>query len=187
VPGPASILLVTPWATEPAVVDAPDDPAAVRAGLEPATPRVPETGGRAREQHEGHDCFDLSHARRPSLRAAAFAVYLTRMRMAGGPESELPAQLVPSVEEFQEKREKLNADQGGRLTLEKGDAPEGSQEGPRGRVGVNRRLRFPCRREEGSLSCSLEGTQGHRGRRAKGRQPPGRLGSRKRGRSRNAE
>ncbi len=150
------------------MVDAPDDPAAVRAGLEPATPRVPETGGRAREQHEDHDCFDLSHARRPSLRAAAFAVYLTRMRMAGGPESELPPQLVPSVEEFQEKREKLNADQGGRLTLEKGDAPEGCQEGPQGRVGVNRRLRFPCRREEGSLSCSLEGTQGHRGRRATG-------------------
>jgi hypothetical protein len=83
-PGPASILLVTPWAPEPAVVDAPDDPAAVRAGLEPATPRVPETGGRAREKHEGHDHFDLSHARRPSLRTAAFAIYLTRMRMAGG-------------------------------------------------------------------------------------------------------
>ena len=83
-PGPASILLVTPWAPEPTVVDAPDDPAAVRAGLEPATPREPETGGRAREKHEGHDHFDLSHVRRPSLRTAAFAIYLTRMRMPRG-------------------------------------------------------------------------------------------------------
>jgi hypothetical protein len=55
------------------VVDAPDDPAAVRAGLEPSD------ATRTRDDH-----FDLSHARRPSLRTAAFALYLTRMRMAGG-------------------------------------------------------------------------------------------------------
>jgi hypothetical protein len=66
------------------MVDAADDPAAVRAGLEPAPPRVPETGGRAREKYEDSDRFELSHARRLSLRAAAFAIYLTRMRMAGG-------------------------------------------------------------------------------------------------------
>jgi hypothetical protein len=37
---------------------------------------------------------------------------------------ELPPKFLPSVEEFQEKLEKLNADQGGRLTLEKGDDPK---------------------------------------------------------------
>ena len=71
------------------MVDAPDDPAAVRAGLEPATPREPETGGRAREKHDSHDHFDLSHARRPSLRATAFGIHLTLVRMAVAPESEL--------------------------------------------------------------------------------------------------
>lgn len=94
-PGPASVLFVTPWATEPAVVDAPDDPAAVRAGLEPATPRVPETGGRAREKHEGHDRFDLRHARRPSLRQCLrHPSYPVRMTV--GPESELPGK-APAV------------------------------------------------------------------------------------------
>jgi hypothetical protein len=66
-------------------------------------PHVPEAGGRAREKHEGHDRFDLSHARRPRLRAAAFALYLTRVRTAGRPEVGAVAKLLPSVEEFQEK------------------------------------------------------------------------------------
>jgi hypothetical protein len=74
-------------------MDAPDDPAAVRAGLEPATPRVPETAGHAREKPEGHDRFDLSHARRQSLRATAYAIYLTRIRMAGAGGAERPVEL----------------------------------------------------------------------------------------------
>jgi hypothetical protein len=36
----------------------------------------------------------------------------------------LPAKLLPLVEEFKGKLEKLDADQGGRLTLEKGDGPK---------------------------------------------------------------
>ena len=108
-PGPASILPVTPWVTEPAVVEAPDDPAAVRAGLGPATPHVPETGRRAHEKHEGDDRFDLSHARRPSLSALLSPSILPGCGWRAGRKSELPAKLLPSVEEFQEKLQKLNA------------------------------------------------------------------------------
>jgi hypothetical protein len=103
------------------VVDAPDHPAAVRARLEPATPRVPETGGRAREKPEDHDRFDLSHARRQSLRATAYAVYLTRMRMPGAGGAERPAELLPLVKEFREGAEELNGDQGG--LCREGDDP----------------------------------------------------------------
>jgi hypothetical protein len=36
----------------------------------------------------------------------------------------LPAKLLPLVEEYREKLEKLTAEQGRRLTLEKGDDPK---------------------------------------------------------------
>jgi hypothetical protein len=35
----------------------------------------------------------------------------------------LPAKLLPLVEEYRDKLEKLTTEQGGRLTLEKGDGP----------------------------------------------------------------
>ena len=76
-----------------------------------------------------------------------------------GRRSELPAKLVPSVEEFQERLEKLNADQGGRLTVKKGDDPKDLR---KALEALNRRIRFPFRGEEGSLSFYLEGKQGHR-------------------------
>jgi hypothetical protein len=80
-----------------------------------------------------------------------------------GRRSKLPAKLVPSVEEFQERLEKLNADQGGRLTVEKGDDPKDLRKALEAAAGsLNRRIRFPFRGEEGSLSFYLEGKQGHR-------------------------
>jgi hypothetical protein len=94
----------------------------VRAHLEPAAPRVPETGGRAREKPEDHDRFDLSHARRQGLRATAYAIYLTRIRMAGAGGAERPAELLPLVKAFRESSEELNVDQGG--LCREGDDPK---------------------------------------------------------------
>ena len=65
----------------------------------------------------------------------------------------LPAKLLPMVEEYKEKLEKLNADQGGRLTLEKGDDAKDLRKVLKAAAGsLNRRIRFPCRREEGAVS-----------------------------------
>jgi hypothetical protein len=63
---------------------------------------------------------------------------------------------------------KLTADQGGRLTLEKGDDPKDLRRGLKAAaVVLNRRIRFPFRGEDGSLSFYLEAKRGRRGRRAK--------------------
>lgn len=81
----------------------------------------------------------------------------------------LPAKLLPLVEEYREKLEKLTAEQGGRLTLEKGDDPKDLRKALKAAAtAVNRRIRFPFRGEEGSLSFYLEGQRGRRrGRRLK--------------------
>ena len=80
----------------------------------------------------------------------------------------LPAKLLPLVEEYREKLEKLSADQGGRLTLEKGDDAKELRRALKAAAGaLNRRIRFPFRGEDGSLSFYLEGKRGRRGRRAK--------------------
>jgi hypothetical protein len=75
----------------------------------------------------------------------------------------LPAKLLPLVEEYREKLEKLTVDQGGRLTLEKGDDPKELRRALKAAAGtLNRRIRFPFRGEEGSLSFYLEGQRGRR-------------------------
>jgi hypothetical protein len=80
----------------------------------------------------------------------------------------LPAKLLPLVEEYREKLEKLSADQGGRLTLEKGDDAKELRRALKAAAGaLNRRIRFPFRGEDGSLSFYLEGKRGRQGRRAK--------------------
>jgi hypothetical protein len=57
--------------------------------------------------------------------------------------------------------EKLTAEQGGRLTLEKGDHPKELRRALKAAAAtVNRRVRFPFRGEEGSLSFYLEGQRG---------------------------
>jgi hypothetical protein len=81
----------------------------------------------------------------------------------------LPAKLLPLVEECREKLEKLTADQGARLTLEKGDDPKELRRALKAAAGIlNRWIRFPFRGEDGSLSFYLEGKRGRRGRRPKG-------------------
>jgi hypothetical protein len=61
--------------------------------------------------------------------------------------------------------EKLTTDQGGRLTLEKGDDPKDLRKALKAAAGtLNRRVRFPFRGEEGSVSFYLEGKRGRRGR-----------------------
>jgi hypothetical protein len=81
----------------------------------------------------------------------------------------LPAKLLPLVEEYKEKLEKLAGDQGGRLTLEKGDDPKDLRKALKAAAGsLNRKIRFPFRGEEGSLSFYLEGQRGRRGRRPRG-------------------
>ncbi len=84
--------------------------------------------------------------------------------------------------------EKLTAEQGGRLTLEKGDdAKELRRALKAAAAAVNRRVRFPFRGEEGSLSFYLEGQRGRRrGRRPKGAGGAGEAPKRKRGRPKKA-
>jgi len=56
----------------------------------------------------------------------------------------LPAKLVPLVEEYREKLEKLTAEQGGRLTLEKGAEPKALRRARKAAAGsLNCRIRFP--------------------------------------------
>jgi hypothetical protein len=96
----------------------------------------------------------------------------------------LPAKLLPLVEEYREKMEKLTAEQGARLTLEKGDdAKELRRALKAAAAAVNRRVRFPFRGEEGSLSFYLEGQRGRR----RGRRPKAGAGApKRRGRPRKA-
>lgn len=101
----------------------------------------------------------------------------------------LPAKLLPLVEEYKGKLEKLSATQGGTLVLEKGDDPKDLRKALKAAAtSLSRRIRFPFRGEEGSVSFYLEGTRGRRGRRPKGE--TGGAGSeaprRKRGRPRKA-
>src|SRR5512132_4225034 len=97
----------------------------------------------------------------------------------------LPAKLLPLVEEYREKLEKLSADQGARLTLEKGDDAKDLRKALKAAAGsLNRRVRFPFRGEEGAVSFYLEGQRGRR----RGRPPKGEAATeaprRKRGRPR---
>lgn len=96
----------------------------------------------------------------------------------------LSAKLLPLVEEYREKLEKLTAEQGGRLTLEKGDdAKELRRALKAAAAAVSRRVRFPFRGEEGSLSFYLEGQRGRR----RGRRPKAEAGApKRRGRPRKA-
>ena len=95
----------------------------------------------------------------------------------------LPTKLLPLVEEYKEKLEKLADDQGGRLTLEKGDDPKDLRKALKAAAGVlNRRIRFPFRGEEGAVSFYLEKP---RGRRPKSE--PAATGRKRRGRPRKGE
>jgi hypothetical protein len=97
----------------------------------------------------------------------------------------LPAKLLPLVEEYREKLEKLQADQGGRLTLEKGDDPKELRRALKAAAGsLNRRIRFPFRGEDGSLSFYLEGQRGRRRRKAGAEAGAAEAPKRKRGRPR---
>jgi hypothetical protein len=97
----------------------------------------------------------------------------------------LPAKLLPLVEEYKEKLEKLSAEQGGRLTLEKGDDAKDLRRALKAAAGsLGRRIRFPFRGEEGSLTFYLEGRRGRRGRRGAGPEPGGEAPKRRRGRPR---
>jgi hypothetical protein len=94
----------------------------------------------------------------------------------------LPAKLLPLVEEYREKLEKLSADHGGRLVLEKGDDAKDLRRALKAAAGaLNRRARFPFRGEEGSVSFYLVKT---RGRRAKAEAAAAETPRRKRGRPR---
>lgn len=101
----------------------------------------------------------------------------------------LPAKLMPLVEEFREKLEKLRPDQGGRLTLEKGDDPKDLRRALKAAAAsLNRRIRFPFRGEEGAVSFYLEGRRGRRGGRGRAEAETGRAEAprRRRGRPRKA-
>jgi len=91
----------------------------------------------------------------------------------------LPAKLMPLVEEYKAKLGKLGADQGGRLMLEKGDDAKDLRKALKAAAtALNRRVRFPFRGEDGSVSFYLEKP---RGPKAKGTSTNGR---RRRGRPR---
>jgi hypothetical protein len=81
----------------------------------------------------------------------------------------LPAKLLPLVEEYKDKLEKLPADQGGKLVLEKGDDAKDLRKALKvAASSLNRRIRFPFRGEDGSLSFYLEAKRGRRARRPRG-------------------
>ncbi len=62
----------------------------------------------------------------------------------------LPAKLLPLVEEYKDKLEKLSADQAGKLVLERGDDPKELRRALKAAAGsLNRRIRFPFRGEDG--------------------------------------
>jgi len=93
----------------------------------------------------------------------------------------LPAKLMPLVEEYRDKLGKLGADQGARLVLEKSDDAKDLRKALKAAArSLNRRIRFPFRGEEGSLSFYIEKA---RGRKSKGEAAPSR---RRRGRPRKA-
>jgi hypothetical protein len=95
----------------------------------------------------------------------------------------LPAKLLPLVEESRQKLEKLSADQGARLTLEKGDDPKDLRKALKAAAGaLNRRVRFPFRGEEGALSFYLVKTRGRKAQAEATTEAP----RRKRGRPRKA-
>jgi hypothetical protein len=97
----------------------------------------------------------------------------------------LPAKLLPLVEEYRGHLEKLKADQGGRLTLEKGDDPKELRRALKAAAtSLNRRIPFPFRGEEGTLSFYLMGRSGRRGRRGAEAQAGAEAPKRKRGRPR---
>lgn len=98
----------------------------------------------------------------------------------------LPAKLLPLVEEYREKMEKLTLEQGGRLTLEKGDDAKDLRKALKAAAtAVNRRIRFPFRGEDRSLSFCLEGQRGRR-RRARAEAGATEAPKRKQGRPRKA-
>jgi hypothetical protein len=75
----------------------------------------------------------------------------------------LPAKLLPLVEEYREKLEKLTADQGAKLVLEKGDDAKDLRKALKVAAGaLNRRVRFPFRGEEGAVSFYLVKTRGRK-------------------------
>ena len=96
----------------------------------------------------------------------------------------IPGKLLPLVEEYRSHLEKLRADQGGRLVLEKGDDAKELRRVLKVAAGaLNRRIRFPFRGEEGSLSFYLDETR-RRGRRRKGEGAAAQSGARRKGRPR---
>jgi len=97
----------------------------------------------------------------------------------------LPAKLLPLVEEYKDKLEKLSADQGGKLVLEKGDDPKELRRALKAAAGsLNRRIRFPFRGEDGALSFYLEARRRRRGRRAASAEAGAESPKRRRGRPR---
>src|SRR5947208_1172075 len=75
----------------------------------------------------------------------------------------LSAKLLPLVEEYRERIEKLGADQGAKLVLEKGDDSKDLRKAVKAAASLlNRRIRFPFRGEEGAVSFYLEKPRGRR-------------------------
>jgi hypothetical protein len=77
----------------------------------------------------------------------------------------VPGKLLPLVEEFKGNLEKLKTDQGGKITLEKGDEAKDIRAALKAAaVSMKKRVRYPFRGEEGAVSFYLVGLQGRRGR-----------------------
>lgn len=75
----------------------------------------------------------------------------------------LPAELMPLIEDFKEKLGKFDADQGGRLVLEKNDDAKDVRRALKAAAtSLDRRIRFPFRGEEGAVSFYLEKPRGRR-------------------------
>ena len=98
----------------------------------------------------------------------------------------IPAELLPMVDKIKKNLEDLEADQAGRFILEKGDDAGNIRKVVRfAAESMSKRIRFPFRGEEGSLTFYLEELK-RRGRppKSESEAPAPAAGKRKRGRPR---
>lgn len=94
----------------------------------------------------------------------------------------IPGKLLPLVEELKGNLEKLRNDQGGKLTLEKGEDPKDIRKALKvAAASMSKRIQFPFRGEDGSVSFYLQSQRGRR----KGRRKTS-AGGKKRGRPKKA-
>ena len=77
--------------------------------------------------------------------------------------TKIPGRLLPIVQELKGSISKLRSDQGGRLSLERGERRQDVRNAVKiAAASMNKRVQFPFRSEDGSLSFYLQSPRGRR-------------------------